>query len=146
MTDSNVTLTPKDFEDAAVEAAKICDLPEGFFDPKTKMTSKLRRAFLSNRGKDVSTAADAAPEAIKTARKLAALPLAKVIRRLHQTARRAASARYILDKLAKGSKFRPPLEKEQDRQISIFRQVVAELQHRNILPMQSRKGAVTETQ
>lgn len=144
---NNVTMTPKDFDDAKVEAAKIVhDLPETFFDPKFKMTSKLRRAFRQNITRNSTPDPEPIAEGIKTARKLASLPLAKVIRRLHQTARRAASARHILNKLAQSSRFRPPLEKEQDRQISIFRQVVAELQHRNILPMQSRKGAVTETQ
>jgi len=108
----------------------VHDVPEGFYSPKTKMTAKLRKSITRGTWKNVAEPKAPIANAIKTARKLAALPLAKVIRRLKQTARRAATSRNLLGQLSPVSFFRPNLEREQDRQLSILRQIVAEIQYR----------------
>jgi hypothetical protein len=108
----------------------VHDVPSHLFDPKTKMTAKLRKSYRASMSRNIATPKPPIANAIKTARKLSALPLAKVFRRLKQSARRAASSRNLLGNLSPVSIFRAPIEREQDRQLSILRQVIAEIQYR----------------
>lgn len=75
--------------------------------------------------------AEPIPEAVKLLRKFSRLPMVKLGRRLNQAARKAASAKYLLSKLYEGSPFRVDLQKEQDRQIFIVKQINAEIMVRN---------------
>lgn len=68
--------------------------------------------------------------AVKIALKLERLTIYQLIRRLKQSARRAATAKYLLAKMSPDSKFRPGILAEQTHQLGIMKQVQAELQVR----------------
>lgn len=65
--------------------------------------------------------------AVKTALKLQKLSLAQLLRRRAQSARRAATAKYLLAKMDPGSRFRPSIAAEQTYQLGVLKQVNAEI-------------------
>jgi hypothetical protein len=65
--------------------------------------------------------------AVKLAVKLEKLTLAKLLRRRSQAARRAATAKYILESLSPNSKFRDGVAAEQTHQLGVWKQVCAEI-------------------
>jgi hypothetical protein len=65
--------------------------------------------------------------AVKLALKLQRLTIHQLLRRRAQSARRAATAKYILAKMSPDSKFSPPVEAEQIHQLGILKQVNAEI-------------------
>lgn len=68
--------------------------------------------------------------AVKMALKLQKLTIHQLIRRLKQSARKAATAKYLLEKMSPLSKFRPGVLAEQTHQLGILKQVKAEIQVR----------------
>lgn len=67
---------------------------------------------------------------VRTAMKLSTLPFQALRRRLWQSARRAATAKNLADKLSENSIFLPPLIQEQSSQLAIHTQVKAEIKSR----------------
>lgn len=105
-------------------------------NPKQKMTGNTRRRLQKSRGvaldyifQNIRTVS-LLPE-VKVALKLEALPIVKLFRRLHQACRRAATCRYILAKIHPGSKFIASLNAEQTHQLSLCKQISAEITVRN---------------
>lgn len=105
-------------------------------NPKQKMTGNTRRRLKKSRGFNVQPTfqsirtAHIVPE-VKVALKLEALPMVKLIRRLKQAARRASTCKHILLDLAHDSKFTQGLVAEQIHQLSLCRQISAEISVRN---------------
>lgn len=102
-------------------------------DPKKKLTGNTRRRLQRSRGFALSLGvyqASIIPE-VKSALKLEALPIAKLFRRLKQACRRAATAKYLLLEISPGSKFAAGIVAEQIHQLSLCRQIQAEISVRN---------------
>lgn len=97
-------------------------------DTKQKSTARIRRG-LNAALEYLSLRPQTAPidPAVKMALNLQKLTLRQLIRRRAQSARRAATAKYLLEKMAPGSRFRPPVAAEQTHQLGIFKQVQAEI-------------------
>lgn len=70
--------------------------------------------------------------AVKLALKLEKLTLVQLLRRRKQSARRAATAKYILKSLSPESRFRAGVEAEQTHQICVWKQVNAEIGFRTV--------------
>lgn len=97
-------------------------------NPLQRLTAKSRKRFLRSRSNIVSVdGKPAVAEPIKFARRLTRLTLIQLGRERKKAARRAASAKYILDDLSPDSMFRPRVEKEQSAQIYRLAQVMAEI-------------------
>lgn len=95
-----------------------------------RTTGRIRRLARRTRANFIPGSQVPKPEPVKLVAKLARLPLVKLHRRLHQAARRAAQAKYLLAKLGEVSAFRPAVQAEQDRQILLANQINAELKTR----------------
>lgn len=103
-------------------------------DPKKKLTGNTRRRLQRSRGfsidRPLPVVRPLLPEVV-FALKLESLTMVKLVRRLKQSARRAATCRYLLAKIHPGSKFIASLNAEQTHQLSLCRQVAAEISVRN---------------
>lgn len=81
---------------------------------KEKMSNTRRKVFMRSRDRVVIVDADSArPQSEKLGRKLAALPLLKVLSFQRRFARRASTVMHTLRKMAPDSVFRPGLEQAQ---------------------------------
>ncbi|NOS67796.1 MAG: hypothetical protein HOO67_05545 [Candidatus Peribacteraceae bacterium] len=97
-------------------------------DPKAKLTGKQRRRFARSFATvvippDMKKARDIA---VKVCIKLGSLPLVGVTRLIKKSATRAASLKYMLEKLDPASKFRAPLQAQQDHFLAVLKQAQAE--------------------
>jgi hypothetical protein len=97
-----------------------------------RLSGKSRRRLQRGRGLAVvlDTKAPGIP-AVKVALALQRLSYVKLLRRMQQAARRAATCKYLLLSLSSISKFAEGVAAEQTFQLSLLRQVAAEIKSRN---------------
>jgi hypothetical protein len=100
-----------------------------------KMSGSRRRALMRSRDLVCVDAHTPQPTegvhpAARVARKLTELPLAKVVRRQHQYARRASTAAHLAAKLNENSPFRPAVLQEASVNRGYFGQATAEINAR----------------
>lgn len=108
---------------AETSATMLCN-------PKSRMTGAVRRALMASRQIVVDfPRAEAKPQEVRITARLAALPLEKLGRRLHQSARRASTAKHLLAKTRRPV-LRAAMRAEQDKQLETFQLVRAEIQKR----------------
>lgn len=74
----------------------------------------------------MAPAKEAVAEPVKFARKLSKLTLEQVNRQIRKAARRAATARYLLEQMSPAGKFRAAVQSQQDAQIHRLKQACAE--------------------
>lgn len=96
-----------------------------------KLSGKSRRRLRRNRGLSVPLL-QATPKnfAVKAAVKLTKLTLEKLFRRQAQAARRASTCKHLIADLSPGSQFAIELKSHQTYQLSLFRQISAEIKSR----------------
>jgi len=100
-------------------------------DPKLKCSGRYRRSLMRSRERIVlRPTTPATPVAVKMFRRLQGLTLHQLNRRQHQFARRASTAKHLLDKLDNESSFRPPLEASQRANLHFLDQATAEVKVR----------------
>lgn len=102
--------------------------------PKQKLNGRTRRRIQNSRGSIVRRPlclTISHPAEVKVTLKLQALPLLKLIRRLKQSARRASTCGNLLRDIHPKSKYIPGLQAEQTHQLSLCRQIAAEISVRN---------------
>lgn len=96
-----------------------------------KMSNKRRKLFIRSRDRVVIVNRDEAqPQSEKLGRKLAALPLVKVLSFQRRFARRASTVMHTLRKMAPDSIFRPGLEQAQRANLGAMNLCTREHQHR----------------
>lgn len=96
-------------------------------NPKQKLTAKSRKRFLRSRENVIVAPTKPAIEGpIKYAKRLTRLSLRQVIREIHKCARRAATAKHVLDDLSKDSLFRANVERAQAIELHKMKQAIAE--------------------
>lgn len=97
-----------------------------------RLSGKSRRRLQRLRGLGV-VAHTPAPKnfAVKAAVKLTTLTLAQLLRRQIQTARRASTCKHIIAKLSPGSMFAISIKSQQTHELSLLKQISAEIQSRN---------------
>lgn len=111
---------------------RISDLPAEtsagmLCNPKNRLTGPVRRALMVSRQIVVEfPRTEPKLEAVRIAARLAALPLEKLGRRLHQSARRASTAKHLLDKTRRPT-LRAALMAEHDRQLVVWAYVRSEI-------------------
>ena len=97
-------------------------------NPKQRLTAKSRKRFLRSRANTIAAPTNpAVASPIKFAKRLSRLSLFQLGRERKKAARRAATAKHLLDKLSPNSPFRPPVASEQSKQIYRLAQVMAEI-------------------
>jgi hypothetical protein len=89
-------------------------------DPKRKMSARWRRTAWRTREKAFLSTQQPKDSAKKLAEKVLTLPAGRLVKFLKQSARKAATAKYLLVKLDPDSRFRGPLEHEQSFQLAAF--------------------------
>ncbi len=101
--------------------------------PTQKMNRGQRKILHRSRDFNiVLPTVDTINPAVKFARKLVSLPLAKVLRRQHQSARRASTARHVAAKLSAESPFRVAIEHQHNFHLGRFKQASAEIVARDL--------------
>lgn len=102
-------------------------------NPKQMRLSGRSRRRLQ-RGRGLAVACNPEPAGnpyVKIAVSLTKLTLAQLIRRQKQAARRASTCKFLLDDLSSASQFAIRIRAEQTHQISVLKQVTAEIKSRN---------------
>lgn len=96
-----------------------------------RLSGKSRRRLQRGRGAVVviDTKAPGEP-AVKVMVKLSRLSLETLHRRLNQAARRASTCKHIIADLSPGSMFALEMQSEQTRQLSLLKQISAEIKSR----------------
>lgn len=100
-------------------------------NPKEKLSGSVRRGLMRSRETVLNTPRKEKTERMeKLLRKLAALPLAKLIRRITQGRNHSRRAKSLADKLAQDSIFRPELDKRQRSAQALEMLATAEVNYR----------------
>lgn len=109
---------------------KVAAYTDQLTDPKLKLTGRHRRRAMRARCKvHLPTQAPKDP-AKKLAEKVLGLSCNGLVRLCEKSARRAATAKYLLAKMAPGSKFAKAVQFNQGRELVYFATARAELEHR----------------
>lgn len=111
---------------------RISDLPAEtsagmLCNPKSRMTGPVRRALMASRQIVVDfPRAEARPKEVRILARCESLSLEKLGRRLKQSARRASTAKHLLDKTRRPA-LRAALMAEHDRQLVVWAHVRSEI-------------------